>query len=456
MSEPMGLGRALPEGDAPGVTWQAGTRRAPLSEGTAGVPRVEDGTGWELLQLSFGGSGGSGGSAGTDPSDSPTPERRFAGSRRLHKLIRPGSTSAASDDETDSDSIRTAAKELIVDQAHLLADVLTGDLPAKPTTRRRDKLIGSSVLFDAPGPKTKRVIMVANIVGGAIVAAILFMIGLKLAENGQLEPAMWRVTVEPVSWTAYFIPGLVSTLLAAVVAIIGAFVFGLVFGVARLAANPIIRLLAGAIVEFCRAVPVLLMMIFLWNLFGSVHWPDPSFWAVAIALILYNGSVCAELVRSGVINLPTGQHEAASAVGLTKAQALRHVLIPQALLSMLPALIAQLVVALKDSALGMAIAYSELLRQANLLGTPINTIQTLFVASVIFIIINYTLGKLGERLARKMRGRGLELDEKMAEDMPMNVSAAGTWEMLEDPDAEDVFDESSRLMQQVTGRKRHL
>ena len=330
------------------------------------------------------------------------------------------------------------------------------DLSSIPRPKRRRRQPATSVFFDTPGPRTKRIITIANIVGTALVAAILFVIGLKLAQMGQLDPQMWHVVVEPVSWTAYFIPGLIQTLLAAAVAIVGAFVFGLAFGIARLAQNRLVRWVAGAIVEFCRAVPVLLMMIFLWYLFGSQGWPDPSFWAVAVALILYNGSVCAELVRSGVINLPIGQHEAASAIGLTRAQALRNVLIPQALLSMLPALIAQLVVALKDSALGSAIAYSELLREANLLGTPFNTLQTLFVASVIFILINYSLGKLGEKLAARMRGRGLKLDETMAEDIPMNVSAEGTFQMLEGPDEVDIFDEPSRYQQQITGRRRHL
>ena len=327
---------------------------------------------------------------------------------------------------------------------------------AAPKSKRRHKQPENSVFFDTPGPKTKRIITIANIVGGAIVAAILFVIGLKLNEMGQFQASKWHVVVESASWTAYFLPGLLQTLLAAAVAIVGAFIFGLGFGIARLAQNSAVRWVAGAIVEFCRAVPVLLMMIFLWDVFGSLGLGNSSFWAVAVALILYNGSVCAELVRSGVINLPIGQHEAASAIGLTRAQALRNVLIPQALLAMLPALIAQLVVALKDSALGSAIAYSELLREARLLGTPSKTLQTLFVASVIFIAINYGLGKLGEKLAQRMRGRGLKLDDEMAEDIPMNVSAEGTWQMLEGPDEEDIFDESARYQQEITGRKRHL
>jgi glutamate transport system permease protein len=314
-----------------------------------------------------------------------------------------------------------------------------------------------SVFFDAPGPKTKRIITVVNIVGGAIIAAVLLLVALQLQRMGQLDASMWEPVVQPISWTAYFLPGLRNTVVAAAVAIVGAFVFGLMFGVGRLAHNRPVRWVSGAIVEFCRAVPVLLMMIFLWQLFGHTGFPDPSFWAVVIALILYNGSVCAELVRSGVHNLPTGQHEAAQAIGLTRGQALAQVLVPQALLTMLPALIAQLVVALKDSALGSAIAYSELLRQANLLGTPFNTLQTLAVASVIFIAMNYGLGKFGEWLAHKMRSRGLQLDDDFAEVIPMDVTAAGVQAMLEAPDLLDGhYSESLRFQQEVTGHRRHL
>ena len=312
-----------------------------------------------------------------------------------------------------------------------------------------------SVLFDAPGPKTKRVIRIANIIGGGLVAAAIFLIGLKLQAQGQLAADSWRPIVKAESWTAYFLPGLFNTLLAAVLAIVGAFAFGLVFGVGRLATLTPVRWLANIVVEFFRAVPVLLMMIFMWQFLGSLHAPDPSFWAVVVALVLYNGSVCADLIRSGVHNLPTGQHEAAAAIGLRRVQALVHVLLPQALLAMLPALVAQLVVALKDSALGQAIAYSELLREATLLGTPLNTLQTIFVASVIFILINFGLGHLGVKLAHRMRGRGLALDPEMAEDIPINVGAAGTREMLESPDLTGHYDESWRQQQAMDRPRRH-
>jgi len=312
-----------------------------------------------------------------------------------------------------------------------------------------------AVLFDAPGPKTKKLIFFSNVVGGALIAVVALLIALKLQDKGQLDADRWLPVIQGESWTAYFLPGLFNTFRAAVLAIVGAFAFGLVFGVGRLSTLAPVRWLANVIVEFFRAVPVLLMMIFMWQFLGSAGVPDPSFWAVVIALVLYNGSVCADLIRSGVHNLPTGQHEAAAAIGLRRGQALVHVLLPQALLAMLPALVAQLVVALKDSALGQAIAYSELLREAALLGTPLNTLQTIFVASVIFILINFGLGQLGVKLAHRMHGRGLQLEPEMAEDIPINVGATGTREMLTSPDPTGPYDESWHR-QQAMDRPRHL
>ena len=298
-----------------------------------------------------------------------------------------------------------------------------------------------NLLFDAPGPKTRRNFRLINIAAILLILLVLFLVGQRLHALGQMDASMWRVVVQRSSWVNYLLPGLWHTVSAAAVAIVGALIFGLLFGVGRLSQNPAVRWASGGIVEFFRAVPVLLMMIFLWSFLpvfykglNLTHPPDPSFVAVVTALILYNGSVCADLVRSGVQNLPSGQHEAAAAIGLRPYQALQYVLVPQALLAMLPALIAQLVVALKDSALGYLISYSELLNMAKLLGTPLRTLQTLTVAAVIFILINYGLGKLGEKLARRMRSRTSPLDEETAEDMPINVTSQAVADMLEPVD----------------------
>ena len=104
-------------------------------------------------------------------------------------------------------------------------------------------------------------------------------------------------------------------------------------------------------VEFFRAVPVLLLMVFIWYLIG-INRDGASFWAVVIALTLYNGAVLAEVLRAGVNAVPKGQREAAYAIGMRKSQVMNIVLLPQAVKIMLPAIISQCIVALKDTALG--------------------------------------------------------------------------------------------------------
>ena len=183
-------------------------------------------------------------------------------------------------------------------------------------------------------------------------------------------------------------------------------VFGLVFGSGRLSQLRVVRWLSGIVVEFFRAVPVLLMMIFFWLLLGFQHVPNAPFLAVVISLVLYNGSVIAELVRAGVGNLPKGQGEAGLAIGLTRGQTLRSIQLPQALIAMLPALVSQLVVVLKDTALGQIITYPELLRAAQIFGNGnSNNLQTLTVAAVVFIVINWLLTVLAQWLSRFLSGR---------------------------------------------------
>jgi glutamate transport system permease protein len=246
-----------------------------------------------------------------------------------------------------------------------------------------------SVLFDAPGPRARKLILVGNIIGAVVVLGIAALVLLELDRKGQLSWDLWGPVFTANAWENYFIPGLQNTLRAAGFAIVGAVVFGLVFGSGRLSQVRGVRWVSGIVVEFFRAVPVLLMIL-----------------AVVISLILYNGSVIAELVRAGVGNLPKGQGEAGLAVGLTRGQTLRSIQLPQALIAMLPALVSQLVVVLKDTALGQIITYPELLRAAQIFGNGnSNNLQTLTVAAVIFIVINWLLTVLAQWLSRFLSGR---------------------------------------------------
>jgi glutamate transport system permease protein len=124
-------------------------------------------------------------------------------------------------------------------------------------------------------------------------------------------------------------------------------------------------------------------------------------------LTLYNGSVIAELVRSGVFSLPKGQSEAGLSVGLSESQVMRSIQLPQALTAMLPALIGQFVVVLKDSALGYQVTYLELLNWSKTLGSAFaNTVPAYLVAAVLFIVVNYALTVLASRVQRRLSRRG--------------------------------------------------
>ncbi|WP_036963839.1 amino acid ABC transporter permease [Promicromonospora kroppenstedtii] len=268
--------------------------------------------------------------------------------------------------------------------------------------------MSASVLFDAPGPRARSWTLAGNIVGALVVLAVAAWVLVQLDSKGQLEPQLWADAVSARTWQYYLIPGLLNTLRAAAFAIVGSIVFGLVFGTGRLSQIGLVRGVSGTVVEFFRAVPVLLMMVFFYGLFGQLlpGVGDKAFLAVVVALILYNGSVIAELVRSGVGNLPRGQGEAGLAIGLTPGQTLRSVQLPQALVAMLPAMVSQIVVVLKDSALGQLIGYQELLRTGQIVySADGNPLQVLTVVAVVFIVLNLLLTVVAHQLSRLLSSR---------------------------------------------------
>jgi glutamate transport system permease protein len=266
-----------------------------------------------------------------------------------------------------------------------------------------------SVLFDALGPRGKRTATIINFAGAALLVLSVAFVLVKLSDAGQLAGNLWSSALSANAWVNYYLPGLQNTLISALYSVVLALVFGLLFGVGRLSSNRVIRWFCGLVVEFFRAVPVLIMMVAaaaVGYLVGLNRDIVPLV-AVVVSLTLYNGSVIAELVRSGVHGLPKGQREAGLAVGMTRAQSIRSIELPQALIAMLPSLVSQFVVILKDSALGQLILYSELLRSARLLGSgaPFPILQTLFVAAVIFIALNVLLGWIAQKLATRLGSR---------------------------------------------------
>jgi glutamate transport system permease protein len=286
--------------------------------------------------------------------------------------------------------------------------------------------MASSVLFDAPGPRTRARHRVYTVISSAILAAIVALIIWQLWRKDQFAYKYWEPFVTP-NIVELLVKGLGKTLLAAVVAIIGALIWGVLFGVGKLSEHRVIRWPAWVVVEFFRAVPLLMLIIATWFFIG----PDPgphAYWAVVGGLVLYNGAVFAEIFRAGINAVDRGQSEAAYALGMRKTMVMRIILIPQAIKIMLPAFISQTIVALKDTSLGYAILAPGLTYEGKIiLGTFRNTIQTAFVIAAIYILANLILSWLATKAQRRFAGEHkLDIVGGVVQSQPMGTGSAAT------------------------------
>ncbi|WP_329455287.1 amino acid ABC transporter permease [Streptomyces sp. NBC_01497] len=270
---------------------------------------------------------------------------------------------------------------------------------------------GGSVLYDTPGVRARRRNLLYTVVFLAALALTAWWVLAAMADKRQLTAAKWSPFVtDSQVWTTYLLPGLGGTLLAAALAIVVALPVGALLGLGRLSDHAWVRVPAGVVVEFFRAIPVLLLMVFAAQLyveFSDVPSDARPLYAVVTGLVLYNASVMAEIVRAGILSLPRGQTDAAKAVGMRKGRIMTAVLLPQAVTAMLPVLVSQLVVIVKDTALGGAVlALSELLAQSRTITANYgaNTIATFTVIAVLYIIINSCLAGFAGWLERRSRG----------------------------------------------------
>ncbi|MFH9981661.1 amino acid ABC transporter permease [Streptomyces sp. NPDC017179] len=266
----------------------------------------------------------------------------------------------------------------------------------------------SSVLYDAPGPRARRRNVILSVVFVALLALLLWWIWSTMNDKGQLQWALWQPFTTSAAWTTYLLPGLGNTLKAAALAMVIALPLGAFFGIARLSDHRWVRVPAGVVVEFFRAIPVLLLMLFANEFYvrsTGIASDERPLYAVVTGLVLYNASVLAEVVRAGILALPKGQTEAAYAIGLRKGQTMSGILLPQAVTVMLPAIVSQLVVIVKDTALGGAmLAFPELLgSRSTLAANYANVIASFIVVAVIFILLNFALTSFASWLERRLR-----------------------------------------------------
>lgn len=284
----------------------------------------------------------------------------------------------------------------------------------------------TSVLYDAPGPRAKRRNIIFSVVFFALLAVVLWWVWRTLDDKGQLEWALWKPFTESAAWTTYLLPGLGDTLTAAGLAMLIALPLGAVFGISRMSDHKWVRGPAGVVVEFFRAIPVLLLMLFaneFYARYTDVSSADRPLYAVVTGLVLYNASVLAEIVRAGILSLPKGQAEAAQAIGLRKGQTMTFILLPQAVTVMLPAIVSQLVVIVKDTALGgVMLGFTDLLNaRGTLAANYANVIPSFIIVAIIYIVVNFALTSfaswLEKRLRRSKRSTGAAIGAGKADEL---------------------------------------
>ena len=285
----------------------------------------------------------------------------------------------------------------------------------------------STVLFDLPGPRAKRRQQIATVVVGVLV---LLLVGLalgRLAANEQLDPSRWAILFDVRSGVPQALASaLVNTLQVAAVGMVAATLLGALLAFGRLSDHAWVRVPVTAIVEFFRAVPLLILI-----LFCLLYLRVDAFGALALGLTLYNMAVLAEIFRAGLLSVDRGQSEAAYALGMRKWQVMLLILMPQAVRRMLPVLIAQLVVLLKDSSLGFIVGYFELLRQARSLVEYFNfqfgdiyTFQLYVAAGLIYITVNVLLSTLGRYVEKRTR-RNVKASATATVELPADVQVGG-------------------------------
>ncbi|MBU3863202.1 amino acid ABC transporter permease [Streptomyces sp. 4503] len=259
----------------------------------------------------------------------------------------------------------------------------------------------TTALYDVPGPHTRRRHRIYGLAGTAVLLALLGWVSYLLVDTGQFAYRKW-MPFEYKGIQELLLNGLAGTLKAFGLAAVLSLALGGVLAAGRLSEHRPVRWVATLLVEFFRAMPVLVMIFFVFVALKVQPLP-----ALVTGLTLYNGSVLAEVFRAGVNSVDRGQREAAYSLGMRKTQVMASVLVPQGVRAMLPAIISQLVVALKDTSLGFLITYEEFLHAGKLIASNLDYdlpfIPVVMVISPIYIGMCMLLSWFANWVAKRER-----------------------------------------------------
>ena len=262
--------------------------------------------------------------------------------------------------------------------------------------------------YDVPGPRGRMRIRIGSIVSAIVILGLIGAGLWQFGQQGQLAPEMWEPFTQWPIWSYLLNAYLTGTLAAAGLTVAMSAPLGVLFAVMRLSPVKVIRGIATVYIEVTRTLPVLLLIYAM--LFGLPQYGinPPTIWKLAIPLTIANSGVIAEIVRAGTLALPRGQEEAGLALGMTRGRAFASVVLPQALRSVTPSLVTQLVSLLKDTSLGYVLGFFELLQAGSVLSSyNYLLIQDYLVIALIYLVTNGILSFFAYRLRRWVDRRGI-------------------------------------------------
>lgn len=262
-------------------------------------------------------------------------------------------------------------------------------------------------LFDAPGPRARRRHAVLEVLFIVLIALGLYGVYRVLEAHGEFSQAALKPFTQPGLWVLLG-QGLLNNLRAAAVGMALSLLFGTALAFGLLSRRPSVRIACRVFTDVFASVPLLLLLYFTSLVLPTYGLKLSDFWFLVIALTLFSSAVIGDLLRSGIKAIPYGQKEAAEALGFSGFKTMQLILLPQALRSMSPALVSQMVILFKGTALAYVLGgYLELLRSATVIGTYYSRslLQAQVVAAVGFMVVNIALGLLATALARRQRRR---------------------------------------------------
>ena len=256
-------------------------------------------------------------------------------------------------------------------------------------------------LYEAPGPKTRHRVRIGTAVSAVVVLLAIAAVIRQFWVTGQLAPRYWSLFLQWTTWR-FLGQGLLGTVAVALTAGAIALVLGLTLMLGRTSGVRPLAALCRVVMDFFRGVPSLLLIYFFFFVPAQLGLKMPSFWMLALPVALAASGVLAEVFRAGVNAVPKGQVEAALSIGLSRAQTMRRVVLPQAVRYVIPSLIAQLVVVVKDTTVAYVVSFPDLMQNARVLITSYDALVSMYlVIAVIYILINYAINKASVYVAHR-------------------------------------------------------